>query len=283
MTQALTTQNFLGWIEANRPKDVLRLSGHMQYGRQIKYVTVKVDPKEYKTLELIHITDTQFGHVCCNVQKLIEYRDWILSVPNRFVLFGGDMVDAATQLSKASPYENNWQPSEQCWRLAEILLPMRHRIIGYVGGNHERRTSQQFGSLGLFIASLFSIPFSEGQQWIDIHYGQWKPFKVHLWHGGGSAKTKGAKAMMIEREMTKGDSHLYLVGHLHDCLVLPAWREIRDEKKNRIRLEKYFGGMSSSFLDYFGTYAEVAGLKASDTMMIRTILEPSGHFEVTLK
>ena len=283
MTTALTTQNFLGWIEQNRPKDVLRLSGHMQYGEQIKYVTVSVDPKKYPTLELVHLTDTQFGHVCCNVKRLIEYRDWILSEPNRFVLFGGDMVDAATQFSIASPYENEWKPAEQSWRLAEILLPLRHRVLAYVGGNHERRTDRTFGSLGLYIAQLLSIPYSEGAQFVDIHYGSWKPFKVSLWHGGGSAKTKGAKAQMLERFMLQGDSHLYLVGHLHDCLVLPSWRQVRDTKTNRVKLEKICGAMSSSFLDFWGTYAEVAGLRPSDTMMVRTILEPSGHFEVTLK
>jgi hypothetical protein len=201
--------------------------------------------------------------------------------PNRFVLFGGDMVDAATQLSVGSPYENKWEPSEQGMRIVETLLRLRHRVLGYVGGNHERRSNKAFGTLGLFISMLLRVPFSAGQQFIDIHYGDWKPFKISLWHGGGAARTKGAKVMMLQRFMQQADSHLYLVGHLHDCFVIPEWRQVR--KKNRITLEKYFGAMSSSFLEFWATYAEVVALPPSDTMMVRTILEPTGKFEVTVR
>lgn len=48
-------------------------------------------------------------------------------------------------------------------------------------------------------------------------------------------------------------------------------------------LEKYAGVMSSSFLEHYGTYAEVAGLAPSDTMMWRVILEPGGHWELTAR
>jgi hypothetical protein len=277
-----TTKDFLTYLNDNSPADVLTLNQHMIYEKETKYVSVKIDPEEYPDgIELIHFTDLQFGHVTCNKKRISEFVAWILDKPNRFVLFGGDMVDAATQFSIANPYENEWRPSGQCWRLAEVLLPMRHRVLGYVGGNHERRTDKTFGSLGLFIAMLLRVPYSEGQQFIDIHYGDWAPFKVHMWHGAGSAKTKGAKAQMMDRYMAQGDSHVYLVGHLHDALLLWGWRQER--YRNRIRLVKKACAMSSSFLDFWGTYAEVAGLSASDTMMARVIVEPSGHFEVTMR
>jgi hypothetical protein len=79
--QSLTTTDFLGWIERNAPKDVLKISQSMIYGRESKYLTINVDPQKYKTLELVHLTDLQFGHVCCNYAKIEEYVDWILSVP----------------------------------------------------------------------------------------------------------------------------------------------------------------------------------------------------------
>lgn len=281
MSTALTTQDFLSWIEGHSPKDVLRLSTGMITGRECKYVSVNVDPKKYNKLELIHLTDVQFGHVCCRIDRLIEFRDWILSRPNRFVLLGGDLVDAATQFSIASPYENKWKPSEQCWRFVETVLPLRHRILGYVGGNHERRTDKTFGSLGLFISMLLRVPYSEGKQFIDVHFGENKPFRITLWHGAGSAKTKGAKAQMMERFMQAGDSQLYLVGHLHDAILLWGWREHRD--KGTIKLQKKACAMSSSFLEYWGTYAEIAGLTPSDLMMARTIVEPNGHWEITMR
>jgi hypothetical protein len=66
---AKTTTDFLSWIERTAPKDVLRISQSMIYGRESKYLTINVDPQKYKTLELVHLTDLQFGHVCCNYAK----------------------------------------------------------------------------------------------------------------------------------------------------------------------------------------------------------------------
>ncbi len=281
--QALTTTtDFLTWIQKHSPKDVVQLGKHMQHAREVKYVTARFDPKDYpRGIELIHLTDVQYGHQCCREDRLREWIDWILSVDNRFVLLGGDLVDAATQFSIASPYENKWKPSEQCWRFVETLLPIRHRVLGYVGGNHERRTDKTFGSLGLFIALLLRVPYSEGQQFIDVVFGDWQPFKIHLWHGAGAAKTAGAKMQMMDRFYSQGDSHLYLVGHLHDALLKWGWRQIR--WRNGIKLEKKCVAMSSSFLTFWGTYAEVAGLSASDTLMTRCVLEADGHFEITMR
>jgi len=59
------------------------------------------------------------------------------------------------------------------------------------------------------------------------------------------------------------------------------WRQKRDG--NEIKLQKIAGVMSSSFLDYWNTFGEVIGLPPSDTMMARAILEPDGHWEVTLR
>jgi hypothetical protein len=240
-------------------------------------------PKPLPCVELIHITDMQVGSKGFLRDKFLRYRDWVLSVPQRFVLLGGDIVDAATLLSVGSPYDNTGEPIEQVDDAVEILEPLATagRLLAYVGGNHERRTIKTFGDCGRLIARSLHVPYSRGVQLIDIHYGEHAPFKVSLWHGGGSAQTKGAKAQMLHRFMGKGDSQLYLVGHLHDALVIPDWRQQRHGGK--IRLQKIMGVMSSSFLAYWNSYAEVAALTPSDTMMARAILYPDGAWECTLR
>ena len=86
---------------------------------------------------------------------------------------------------------------------------------------------------------------------------------------------------MLHRFMGQADSQLYLVGHLHDVVLLFDWRQQR--VGGRIKLQKVAGIMSSSFLAYWNSYAEVAALPPSDTMMARAILERNGHWEVTLR
>lgn len=265
-----------------------RLRIDQQEADQVKLVSYDFNdrkrfPKPLSSVELIHITDMQLGSKGFMRSKFLKYRDWILDVPQRFVLLGGDIVDAATILSVGSPYDNTGEPIDQVEEAIDILMPLAKagRLLGYVGGNHERRTSKTFGDCGRLIAKSLQVPYSGGVQLIDIHFGKHKPFKISLWHGGGSAQTKGAKAQMLHRFMQKADSYLYLVGHLHDVVLLFDWRQHRVEGK--IKLQKIAGIMSSSFLAYWNSYAEVAAMSPSDTMMARTILTPDGGWEVTLR
>ena len=277
-----STAEWLQNLWDRAPKDVVKLRLTMPFHEENKYVSATFDPGKYKHIELLALTDVQFGHKACQINRFLEFRDWLLSKPNRFGLFLGDMVDAATVLSVGSPYENDGEPQSQAYEFAKIAMPMRHRILGYVGGNHERRSVKTFGDLGKLLATMLRVPYSSGKMLLDIHYGQHKPFKNSLWHGGTGSRTKGAKAQMLHRWMSQGDSQMYWVGHLHDAMVLFDWRTARRDG-GTIQLEKVAGVMSSSFLDHWGTYAEVAGMAPSDTMMGRVILEPSGKWELTLR
>lgn len=279
------TQNYLRSLERMMEPDALKIYTSEHYGEQSKYVSVRVDDKDVKKwgeLELIQLTDIQFGHKACKISRVIEFRDWILAQPNRFILMTGDNVDAATVFSPGTPWDNLFGPQSQAYRFAEIFAPARHRILGYVGGNHERRAMPAFGDIGTLIAILLKIPYSGGRQYIDIHFGAHKPFKVLLWHGVGGARTKGAVAQVLDRFMQKGDSQLYLMGHLHQAMIVPGWREGRDGK-GRISLEKKIAAIGTSFLETYGTYAEIAGFDSHDVMMARAILEASGKWELTLR
>jgi hypothetical protein len=279
-----STLDALAHLESMLPEYECRPSLGMAYGRENKYVTWRFDPSRYKTIELLHITDVQYGHVECQVDRLNEYFDWVLAEPNRFILFGGDMIDAANVLSPGQPWENICGPQSQVYQFCELAARVRHRILGYVGGNHERRGLKSFGDIGLMIAYLLKIPYSSGQQLVDVHFGQHRPFKIHLYHGRGAARTKGAKVMMLNQLMKDyPGSQLYLVGHLHDCFILPTIVWERIPGRNNVKMQKAVGAMSSSFLNFFGTYAEVAGMSANDVLMVRTILEPNGHFEATIR
>jgi len=279
----VSTSNFLDY-QATLPKREARITEHMILDMESKYVTSHISAAECPgRIELIHLTDLQYGAKSYKADRFAEYREWILSVPNRFVLLGGDIIDSATLLSKGSAFENTGQPRDQVYGVLEELTPLRGRILAYVGGNHERRTEKTFGEAGHLIATMLKIPYSRGRQVVDVHYGKHQPFKISLWHGSGSARTKGAKMQMLHRFMGQGDSQAYLVGHLHDVVATYDWRQIRDLNKKVINLQKIAGVMSSSFQAYWNTYAEVFGMSPSDTMMARLVLEEDGGWELTLK
>lgn len=287
-SKARSTLDAMRELQASLPEYACEPQRGMVYGEQIKYVNWRFSPQDFKSIEVIHLTDTQFGHVCCNVKQLIKYRDWILEVPNRFVVLGGDMIDAANIFSPGEPWENFFSPQRQLFKFCELLAPLRARILAYVGGNHERRGVKTFGDLGVTIASLLRIPYSSGQQFVQIQYGKHTaavPFQMFLWHGRGAARTYGAKTMMVYYAMRElsGGAHVTLVGHLHTALLVWGTHRIHDHERNRILDRKQAGAMSSSFLEYFGSYGEVGGMTPNDIIMARTLIFPDGKWELTVR
>lgn len=261
----------------------------MVFGPETKYVQHRFSVEEFSTLELTVLTDLQVGSHAFKEEKFLAHRTWLLESPARFVFLCGDLVNATMRSSVGHPRDDSLSIHEQINALVEYLAPLKenHRLLGYVGGNHERRGEKESGSSwGLFIAERLGVPYSKGTQEHDIFFGQHNPFAVSIWHGTGAARTKGAKAQMLHRFMQQADSQLYLCGHLHDVVVLYDWRKLRRTDslgRPYLKLVKIAGVMSSSFQDYWDTYAEVAGHSPSDALMARAILTPDGRWEVTLK
>ena len=246
-----------------------------------KYVSWDFSDAPFSTLELLQITDAQFGHVCCKVDRLIEYRDWVLAKPNRYMVWTGDNIDSATMQSKGTTWENIGTPQHQLFEFCKLWAPARHRILGSVGGNHERRCLTTFGDLGITIAALLQLPYSKGKQLIDIHFGEHKPFQISQWHGVGGARTKGTVAQILYRFASEGDSQLYLMGHLHQALLIPFFKERRGI--NGVRAVKTIAACGSSFMETWGSYAEVSGYSPSDVMMPMCRLEKDGKWEVLIR
>ena len=277
-----TTMNMLSEIQSQLKDFEPELQQSMVFDRAARFLIWDFSNVKIDTLEILQITDVQFGHHQCDLKTLNEYLAWVLAVENRYVLFGGDMVDAGHAQSKGSPFEQIGDPQEELWQFCKLLAPVRHRVLGYVGGNHERRSIPTFGDIGKSIAMILELPYSPGKQHINIMFGEHNPFKISMWHGGGSGQTKGSLANGLVKFMNQSDSQLYLLGHLHQPMVLQESREIR--RNDEMKLQKIVGARGSSFLGHYGTYSEVImGANPQTIQMPRVILEPNGRWELTLR
>jgi len=261
--------------------DVHPRSTGMMIRGETKYITWHL-PAALKRVEILQITDVQWGNLACKRDRVLEYREWILAKPTRFMVWTGDNIDAAHMQSKGTTWDNTGTPQSQLFEFCNLWAPARHRILGYVGGNHERRTLTTFGDLGITIAALLRIPYSSGKQLIDVHFGQWAPFRINQWHGMGGARTMGTVAQNLYRYAAEGDGDLYLMGHHHKPMIIPFWKE-RRAPNGKVRATKTFAAAGSSFLDSWGCYAEVSGFAPTDVLMPRAVLGVDGSFELTLR
>lgn len=278
------TEKFIAHLAALHAGDVADLKTSVHHGEESKQVDASFPQSladKWEKLEVTSLADIQWGHRDCKIKSVYAFRDWVLAEPFRFVVLVGDMVDAAHAFTPGTPFDNLFRPQSQLFTLAEIFAPMRHRILGYVGGNHERRTVPAFGDLGTLIAMLLRIPYSGGRQLVRIKFGKHNPFPVMLWHGHPRARTKGALAQIMDRYMQIGNAKVYFTGHNHQSLVLPSFREVHEQ--GRIRMEKYVGMSGTSFLETYGSYGEWMGFGGYDVLMPTIRLEKSGQWEAVVR
>ena len=88
-------------------------------------------------------------------------------------------------------------------------------------------------------------------------------------------------AQTLYRFAAEGDSQVYLMGHLHQPMIIPFWKERRG--KNGVKAVKTIAALGSSFMETWGSYGEVSGYGPSDVLMPRIVLEKDGKWEVTLR
>lgn len=253
---------------------------------QTKFLTHRLPASfatKYPEIEILLMTDVQFGHVCCRADKVKEYNDWTLEKPYRFQVWGGDMVDAWRVGSPGSGYDNILSPQNQLYRFCELMAPVVHRVMGCVGGNHERRAMAGGLDLGSLISAMLGIPYSAGVQMISVEYGKHNPFRGYLWHGRGAARTAGGRVNMTLSVVPNDiDAQVYWSGHIHTPHVYPGWHVRRDHKNQKMVGEKYYVVSASSFLEFYGNYAEIGGYTYTGLMMPLTHVRADGGYRVEM-
>lgn len=267
---------------------IFRTTSSMFFDGETKHITHEFPASftaRYKHLQILHLTDVQYGHICCAVDKFIEYRDWVLAQPNRFVTFGGDMVDAYRMGSPGDGYDNLFRPDSQFMQFCRIVAPMRHRILSSVGGNHERRGLAGGVDWGKMIAFALRIPYSSGIQHVRLKYGAWgkdgrEPFRLYVWHGTGAARTEGAIVNNMIRVVGNDQAHIYFSGHLHRVLLASGVHNM--DTPNGMKETKWYAVSGSSFLGYYGGYAEIGGFKRSKLMMPLGIVRANGEYRIEI-
>lgn len=88
--------------------------------------------------------------------------DFILSIPNCYVIIGGDSINAVTRSSKGVPTEEWASGDKQIYSLVEDLKPLvetdRIIAIGEDGNHNDRLYNDAYISVNKMIAVLLGIP-----------------------------------------------------------------------------------------------------------------------------
>ena len=258
------------------------------HGSECRRARVTI-PDEWDSPIIFAKGDEQLGHSTCDEARVIKDIDWVEQNPQCLVFLLGDAIDSATKTSPGSLRENTMPPLRQGESYIDLHKRIANRIIGYVGGNHERRIDKALdeagGGVRLIARGLSSdnhrIPYSGGLLMIDVYW------RGHLWtftlfHGAGAAVTPGSKIQRMQRNMLLTDSMITLSGHLHE----EAKTSRRYEKRmpdGSIKIVKHVSLQCGTYLKYVGSYGEVAGMPPVGPDMIVIELFSDGRYKDVFK
>jgi hypothetical protein len=228
--------------------------------------------------------DEQIGHVACDDARVLKDIEWAAKNPHCLVVLLGDGIDSATKESPGYLRENKTTPLQQVKDYIALHKPIAGQIIGYVGGNHERRIDKALSDPGMTVSLIaeglstdkHKIPYSGGLLLLDVHW------RGHLWtltlfHGAGAAQTAGSKIQRMQRNMLLTDSLITLSGHLHDE-AKTSRRFLKRMNDGTIKVVKQTALQCGTYMKYIGSYGEIGGMSPTGPDMIVIEFKPDGKY-----
>jgi hypothetical protein len=161
-------------------------------------------------------------------------------------------------------------------------MPIKHKILGAVAGNHENRIMNEAGiDITKDIAKALGIPYRAEGMLVKISFGSGnsgngdRPYTYYGYftHGYGGARTSSAKAIKVERTSNNIHADFYCMSHDHLANGAPSVYMMPD---NRATLDKDTGFTTGRMVAHrkilvksnayvkWGGYSESGGFSPSD-------------------
>lgn len=200
----------------------------------------------------------------------------VLENRNAYITLGGDLINNGTRSSVTNIFEERYRPSMQKKMMAEILAPLRDRVLCAVSGNHERRSGKdadddptydilcKLDLEHLYRENIVFLKLQFGKQDAD---GRDNPtYTLVVTHGAGGGMLTGGAVNRAERfgYVIDGCDALIL-GHTHKPFVTQPAKIRIDKHNNKVSVVPFKVISATSWLDY-GGYASQKMLNPTSFM-----------------
>lgn len=218
-------------------------------------------------ITVIPISDVHLGSEECMEDRFERFVQSVAETPNVYVTLGGDLIDNGTKNSVTNVYRAVYPPHVQKRRMAELLKPIKDRILCAVSGNHERRSSSGKGGVDddptydiLCKLDIEDI-YRENLAIVKIQLGretransELRPtYIMAVAHGAGGGYLPGASVNRGQRYgyIFNGIDVLVL-GHTHVPYNIKYKKIKVDPHNNKITEENFKVICATSWLEYDG-------------------------------
>lgn len=257
----------------------------------MKFQTIRVELGDFRTIEVIPISDAHLGDECSDVSSLRSVVKYVLEAPNRFVILNGDLMNIALRNSKSNVYADRVRPSEQlAWARNEFKpLADEGRILAMGPGNHEDRIEKEVDlDMTYLLAKELGIEdrYADNSFVLFIKFGRSKNafadrpkklvYSFFVWHGAGGGATSGGT---LNRLMKMSDTvvcDVYIMGHKHDPIAKPGTIFICDFP-NQAVVEMPLSFLSANAFMDFGGYGQKFGYRPLSKHIVSAELNGRGR------
>lgn len=207
----------------------------------------------------------------------MDFRDQVVKEDNTYILLLGDLINNNTRSSVGSPYEDNVRPREQKKIMAEMLAPLRDKIIGIVSGNHERRSLKDADDDPTYdIACKLDLEdvYRENAAFIHLEIGSRKSkdkewsgatYNIGMTHGSGGGALTGSSVNRNERFAYSFENlDVMITAHTHKGSVTKPGKYVFNATTGRMLFKPYVCVSVCSWLSYGGYGLQKMLLPASN-------------------
>lgn len=208
------------------------------------------------------LSDLHVGSKEFNENEFKKFTQSILKEDNRYCVIVGDVIDNGTKNSVTGPYEATMSPREQREYAAELLMPIRDRILCMVAGNHERRSTKDTDTdPAELIAERLDIweLYRENMVFLSLKIGKRSTNSVRppnycicVSHGTSGGQLIGAGLNRADQFAIASGADLVVMGHSHKPAVAPAARLECLHRQGVMVQRKYAIMICTAWLDYGG-------------------------------
>lgn len=239
-------------------------------------------------ITIIPISDVHLGSPGCMEQEFIKFIQKVAETPNVYLTLGGDLIDNGTRSSVTNPFRATMPPSQQKKEMANILAPVRDRIICLIPGNHERRSGKDADDDPVYdIAAKLDIEhlYRENICFVKIQMGvaetknghknngKFRPtYVLAVTHGAGGGILTGGAVNRNERFGYVLDNvDALIVGHTHKPFSTQPGKIFVDTKNNLVSVKPFRVISSTSWLEYGGYAAQKMLLPTTHCLQTLTL------------
>jgi predicted phosphodiesterase len=242
---------------------------------------------------LFPISDVHLGASEHMEKEWADFCRQIEETPNAYIILGGDLINNATRNSVSNVFEETMRPREQKKVIAEMLMPLRDRILCAVSGNHERRSGKDADDDPTYdIMCKLDIEhlYRENMAFVKVRIGKRDgdgmknpTYMLTVTHGAGGGILTGGAVNRNERFGYVVDGmDCLIVGHTHKPFVTQPSKIKIDPFNNKVDIKPFKVVSSSSWLNYGGYAAQKMLLPSSHAPQTITLCGNRKDIKVTM-